>query len=168
MKKLDLGCGPNKKEGFIGIDKRSYPGVDYIHDLDTFPYPFSDNEFDWIEISHVLEHLKEPPNVLNEVYRISKNGAIVHIITPHYSSHLSYGDPEHKYHFGYYTFLTIEESKRFRIKKCQLYFTDLYKLTGVGLLANLFPKKWEKYLSFIFPALSIEVFLEVNKNGIQK
>lgn len=36
--KLDIGCGGNKQEGFIGMDKRELPGVDIIHDLEVFPW----------------------------------------------------------------------------------------------------------------------------------
>lgn len=31
--KLDLGCGPNKRAGFTGVDSREFPGVDQIVDL---------------------------------------------------------------------------------------------------------------------------------------
>jgi len=44
-----------------------------------------------------------------------------------------------------------------------LIFTDLYKVLGISLLANWFPRRWEKYVAFIFPALYVEVFLSVVK-----
>ena len=31
--KLDLGCGLSKKEGFLGVDRRKFDGVDIVHDL---------------------------------------------------------------------------------------------------------------------------------------
>jgi SAM-dependent methyltransferase len=31
--KLDLGCGPNKRAGFTGVDSREFPGVDQVVDL---------------------------------------------------------------------------------------------------------------------------------------
>lgn len=164
MKILDLGCGPHaKKDGSIGLDKRPAPHVDVVHDLNKFPYPFPENEFEWIEMSHIIEHVDRPLNLMNEVHRIAKNGATVRIITPHYTSQLSYGDFEHFHHFGYITFLTLQNTALFRIKKHKLYFTDIYKVVGISVLANLFPRRWEKYLGFIFPALYIEVFLEVVK-----
>ena len=166
MKILDLGCGPNgKKEGAIGLDKRPAPHVDIVHDLNIYPYPFADNEFDYIEMSHIIEHVDRPLMLMNEVYRISKNGAKIRIITPHYSSQLSYGDLEHYHHFGYITFRTLENTGLFKIEKHKIYFTDLYKILGIGLVANLFPRRWEKYLAFIFTAMYVEVFLEVVKKN---
>ncbi len=166
MKILDLGCGPHaKKEGSVGLDIRPAPHVDVVHDLNIFPYPFSDDEFDWIEMSHIIEHLNRPLHLMNEVHRIAKPGATVRVITPHYSPQLSYGDFEHFHHFGYITFLTLQNTGLFRIKKHKPWFTDLYKVFGISLLANWFPRRWEKYLAFIFPALYVEVFLKVIKKN---
>ena len=43
---LDLGCGANKYPGSIGIDRLKLPGVDIVHDLNVFPYPFKNNSFE--------------------------------------------------------------------------------------------------------------------------
>jgi hypothetical protein len=102
---------------------------------------------------------------MNEVHRIAENGATIRLITPHYSSQLSYGDLEHFHHFGFITFLTLQNTGLFKIKKHKLWFTDLYKAFGISLLANWFPRRWEKYLAFIFPAMYVEVFLEVVKDN---
>ena len=45
---LDLGCGRNKVPGAIGLDLFPVPGVDVVHDLEAFPYPFENNSFDEI------------------------------------------------------------------------------------------------------------------------
>jgi len=71
MKKLDIGCGAAKKEGFIGVDKIPFSGVDIVHNLDTFPYPFADNEFEEIEMRNVIEHFSDPSKVMEEIHRIS-------------------------------------------------------------------------------------------------
>jgi len=44
-KKLHLGCGKIIKEGYVNLDIQKLPGVDVIHDLNKFPYPFKDNSF---------------------------------------------------------------------------------------------------------------------------
>jgi len=165
MKKLDLGCGPrNKQEGSSGLDIRPAPHVDVVHDLNIYPYPFEDNEFDHIEMSHVIEHMKRPLNTMSEAHRIAKPGATIRVITPHYTSQLSYGDMEHFHRFGFITFLSLKNTSMFKIKKHKIHFTDLYKVLGISLLANLGPRRWEKYFSFIFPALYVEVILEVVKS----
>ncbi len=169
MKKLDLGCGPRKKvEGSTGVDIRPAPHVDIVHDLNDYPYPFNDNEFEYIEMSHIIEHIEKPLLLMNEVFRIGRSGCNVRIITPHYTSQLSYGDFEHFHHFGYITFLTLQNTGLFVIKKHKLHFTDFYRITGISFLANLWPRKWEKYLSFIFPAMFIEIRLTIQKNEDQK
>ena len=30
---LDIGCGINKPQGYIGLDREPYPGVDVVRDL---------------------------------------------------------------------------------------------------------------------------------------
>jgi SAM-dependent methyltransferase len=166
MKILDLGCGPHgKKEGSVGLDMRPAPHVDVVHDLNIYPFPFPSDEFDWIEMSHVIEHVARPLQLMNEVHRIAKDGATIRIITPHYSSQLSYGDLEHFHHLGYITFMTLQNTKLFALEKHKLYFTDIYKVIGISLLGNWFPRRWEKYFAFMFPALYVEVFLKVVKQG---
>ena len=166
MEILDLGCGPNsKRPGSIGLDMRAAPHVDVVHDLNVYPYPFEDGEFDEVEMSHVIEHVDRPLLMLNEVHRITREGGIVRIITPHYTSQLSYGDLEHFHHLGYITFLTLARTGLFGIKRHKLWFTDIYRMLGVGWWANRWPRRWEKYWAFIFPALYVEVFLEVRKSG---
>jgi SAM-dependent methyltransferase len=163
MKILDLGCGKNKMEGAIGVDREKYPGVDVVHNLDDYPYPFKDNEFDFVNCSHIIEHVEEPLRLLEEIYRIAKPGAEVRIVTPHYSSQLSYGDMTHKHHLGYTSFLWLSGRGKFEIKKIQLVFSDIYRVFGISLLANAFKRKWEKYLSFVFPAMYVFVWLRVKK-----
>ncbi len=164
MKILDVGCGPiTKKAGSIGMDIRPAPHVDVVHDMNIFPYPFATSEFDYIEMSHIIEHVNRPLHVMNEIYRIAKPGALIRIITPHYTSQLSYGDLEHFHHFGWISFALLENTGLFKIQKYKLWFTDLYKVFGISILANFFPRRWEKYLAFIFPALYVEFFLEVIK-----
>ena len=164
MKKiLDLGCGNNKMEGSLGLDKQKYPCVDIVYDLDKIPYPFKDSEFDYVNCSHIIEHVAEPFEFLKEICRISKPGAEIRIITPHYTSQLSYSDLTHKYHFGYNTFIWLEQRGIVEIVKHKIYFTDLYRVFLISFLANLFPRRWEKYLAFIFPAMYVEVMLRVKK-----
>ena len=63
-----------------------------VHDLNVFPYPFEDDEFEKVFASHVLEHLDNPQKALYEMLRI---GTIVEIYVPHRYS-LYAKNPEHK------------------------------------------------------------------------
>ena len=40
MKKLHLGCGKVIKKGFINLDSVKLKGVDVVHNLDVYPWPF--------------------------------------------------------------------------------------------------------------------------------
>lgn len=55
---IDLGCGLSKETGFIGVDNVPLPGVDVVHDLLEFPYPFDDSVASVIHLKHVLEHFE--------------------------------------------------------------------------------------------------------------
>ena len=46
--------------------------------------PFKDDSFDFIECVTVLEHVKEPENVISEMIRIVKPGGFVYILIPNY------------------------------------------------------------------------------------
>jgi SAM-dependent methyltransferase len=94
LKKLNLGCGESKKEGYINLDFHSHVSPDVEHDLNVFPYPFADNSFELIEAFHILEHLDKPFLVMQELHRILKPGGILHIKVPHFSRGFTHA--EHK------------------------------------------------------------------------
>lgn len=97
--RLDLGCGENKQQGFVGVDLYKVPGVDVVHDLTKYPYPFKDKSVDEIFCSHFVEHLSGPERIpfFNELYRILKDGGKARIITPYYKSVRAVQDPTHKW-----------------------------------------------------------------------
>ena len=43
MIKIDLGCGINKPQGYVGIDTIDIEGVDIVRDVEKRGLPFSDN-----------------------------------------------------------------------------------------------------------------------------
>lgn len=106
--RLDLGCGINKIDGFIGVDSLKLPGVDQVVDL-TKPWPWKDNSVDEVYMSHTLEHFtqEERVHVMNEMYRVLKPVSydsagkaitgLATIITPAVFSGRAYGDPTHKW-----------------------------------------------------------------------
>ena len=95
--KLNLGCGSTKFDGFIGVDM--YGNPDVRHDLEKFPWPWADSTVDEVALVHVLEHLGRDPDVfigiIKELYRVCRNGALIHIVVPHPRHDNFLGDPTH-------------------------------------------------------------------------
>ena len=85
IKKLVLGCGETRVENAIHVDVNPFAKPDVIHDLNEFPYPFAENEFDSIQAFHVLEHLNDPFSVMRELHRVLKPGGELHLKVPHCS-----------------------------------------------------------------------------------
>lgn len=96
---LDLGCGPNKKEGFTGVDRIAFEGVDHVCNIGVDPLPFGDGTVEEAHASHFVEHLtaQERINLVNELYRVLKPGGKATIITPHWASARAYGDLTHQW-----------------------------------------------------------------------
>lgn len=97
---LDIGCGANKQAGgFVGIDKLPLPGVDIVHDLETYPWPLPDNSVNRAIASHVLEHI-DPAHgnflkFMDEIWRVMKPGAQFMFAVPYAGSPGFWQDPTH-------------------------------------------------------------------------
>ena len=76
---LDIGCGTNKKQGYIGIDRIKLSGVDVVCDIEE-GLPFKDNTVDGIRVIQVLEHVRDLIFVLEEFWRVCKEGAEIGIL----------------------------------------------------------------------------------------
>jgi len=95
MSKLNLGCGENKKDGYINLDFHYHVNPDVAHDLNKIPYPFENNTFELIEASHILEHLDKPFLVMKELHRILEPGGRLIIKVPHFSRGLTHVEHTH-------------------------------------------------------------------------
>lgn len=87
--KLVLGCGSNfLGEDWMHLDISDLEHVDEVHDLQTGYLPFEDNSFQKVRARHVLEHIPEGRaiDILQEISRVSKSGAVVEIVLPHFLS----------------------------------------------------------------------------------
>lgn len=112
VKKLDIACGQTKSEGWIGVDIAPGDGVDIVHDLEVFPWPFEDNSIDEARCSHYVEHTKDLLKWFDEVYRILKPGAQIQVIAPYYTSMRCWQDPTHTRAISEATFLYANKSWR--------------------------------------------------------
>jgi len=95
LKKLNLGAGEDRREGYVNIDWNELANPDVRHDLNIVPYPFSDNTFDEIFASHILEHLDKPFAVMKELHRLLKPGGKLIIKVPHFSRGFTHAEHSH-------------------------------------------------------------------------
>jgi predicted SAM-dependent methyltransferase len=140
MKKiLDLGCGKSKKKGAIGFDHIKTDCVDIVGDLNK-PLPFADNEFDYIYMDNVLEHLNSVHDILKEVHRITKSTGYIIISVPFYNAPTSADDPTHKHQFSYKTFDYFTESFEYHYY-FDFSFKIIKKIIHPTRIGSLFPEK---------------------------
>ncbi len=87
--KLNLGCGKNKRSGFVGIDSfdwsNVYPEGEFIqgHVPEVFS-KFKDNSIEKVYASHFIEHIPQDLVIktFNEIYRILIPNGIFEIYVP--------------------------------------------------------------------------------------
>lgn len=100
LKKLNLGCGLNKFDGFVNVDCSDIVEPDQKVDLNITPWPWKDNEFNHVIAKDILEHLgnsnEDFINILKELYRVSCNGAVWEVQTPHWRCDTALDDLTHK------------------------------------------------------------------------
>lgn len=170
---LDMGGKKKNKRGLFDIEKYDFK-VEYANlDKNTEPdylcdisnIPVSDNYFDGVIISEVLEHVFEPKVVLKEAYRVLKSGGKVFICVP-FMYHI-HADP---YDFGRYTdyyFKTVLEEIGFKdvvIEKQGLFFSVLanmlklwaYELSKDGRPKSVFKRKLFHKFVFWFQKRAFE------------
>ena len=183
MKILDVGCGSNKYESAIGLDFNPRTKADVIHDLGVFPYPFADNEFDFIISRHTVEHIPDVMGFISELWRITKNGGHIELVTPHYTNPDWANDPTHRNHFNSYSFNTFIADRQVfdfytdvRLKPLYTHVSlaNLWRALGFEFIVNLdlkspklrFTRKfWEQYLSYIFRGKELHFKFEVVKEN---
>lgn len=184
---LDVGCGASKITGAVGIDQLPLAGVDVVHDLNAFPWPFEDGKFDRIVFSHSISHLEDIPRVVAECHRLLKSGGVLEIVAPHYSSDNFNTDPTHRVHMGFrsmhyfvnnvdFGYRYLPDHCVFELVRSEISFREapaswrsagrklnLFGLIGMEWVVNQFPRVYEKYFCWMIPAS--EVFFVLRKTN---
>jgi SAM-dependent methyltransferase len=100
---LDVGCFPyhlgaaleNLGHDVWGISSAHEPVKNKhvaILNIETDPFPYSDNTFDLVLASEVLEHLPHSPvPALKEMYRVTKKGGHILLTTPNITRSINQG-----------------------------------------------------------------------------
>jgi len=77
---LYVGCGGADPQGYVNVDLFPIPGVDVAADAEHLPFPAG--LFECIECDAVLEHVREPDQVMRELSRVLAPGGHLHLVTP--------------------------------------------------------------------------------------
>lgn len=163
--KLNLGCGHKRIAGFIGIDRVKTEETDMVYDLNIIPYPFAADSVGEIIADNVLEHLNDVVAVMEELYRLCQNGAVLKISLPYYKSSGAFTDPTHKHFFTENSFQYFSPEHEYHF-----YTTAKFKILKMKLLAkdfgdwrhklrNLLPFK--RFLNFWLFNIYDEIYFEL-------
>lgn len=108
--RISLGAGeePELEKGWVNVDIVKLPGIQVVHNLMSFPWPFEDESAEYIKAKDIIEHLDHyarikdtsgsRPTILafiEECYRILKPNGILWIQTPSWQSDFLWIDPTH-------------------------------------------------------------------------
>lgn len=174
--KLHIGCGNDYKEGFINCDWTDKIKVDKIVDLEKPLIMFKDNSIDEVIGNHILEHIKNFPELMHELHRICGPGAILKFKTPFYSSWGQFNDPTHVRFFTPYTFDYFKQGNyshevgcdedMFEVKKVKINFgigksSILNKI--INPIVNLNHRVYCRFFAWVFPCAEIEYKIKVIK-----
>jgi predicted SAM-dependent methyltransferase len=168
---VNLGSGDSKRPEEIGVDFRITTCTDVVADLEAVHLPFKDNSVDSLRSYHTLEHLSDLIGIMEEIYRICKNGATVDIAVPYFSHSLNFRDPTHKrlFSWGMFDFFVLPD-KRYQYSHVHFeYVSKTLRFTaGLNALIGRFlfwlsPRRYDKYYAYRYPAFEYKVLLCVVK-----
>ncbi|HLC59849.1 MAG TPA: methyltransferase domain-containing protein [Candidatus Nanoarchaeia archaeon] len=166
-RKLHLGCGTNIKKEYVNLDKEKIKGVDVVHNLDKYPWPFPDNYFEEVYGQDVIEHVQDLFRAMKEINRICKNGAKVRLIVPYWHSSAAFY-PNHNYFFNVDSMKMFTELNRsydnyygFKMEKIKLLPSRIgWIIPPIPLPKSLFPNVMD--LRHLVSYLLGEIILKID------
>ena len=150
-KLLDVGCGSKPYKEIFDVDE--YIGIDievsgHDHsssDIDMYydgkEIPFSDNFFDHVFCSELLEHVFNLDELLNEINRVLKDGGTFCFTCP-----FVWDEHEKPYDFARYTSFAIDHllSKHgfelIKLSKSTFYFQTVMQMLSAYVYQHVLPK----------------------------
>lgn len=132
--KLDLGAGYKYRDGFTRVDADANSKPDILINLDDkeLVLPFEDSSVEEVMCSHILEHIGVGFfRLMQEIYRVCENGAIVTVEVPH---------PRHEIFLNDFTHvrpIMVEGMRLFSKKYNQLEIERKGASSTLGLMYNV-------------------------------
>jgi SAM-dependent methyltransferase len=171
--KLHLGCGFDRKEGWVNVDCQARVKPDLVVDLGVFPWPWESDSIDEIYSSHVFEHLHDALGTMRECYRVLKPGGTLEVVVPFACNYAYFQDPTH---YRPWTDITVRYFLNIDVKGemyCERGFDLVFNILddkgmrGVHdyrhFLRNLIPRFIRMPLRYIFNSMFDEVHFKVRK-----
>lgn len=157
--------------GALNVDMSPDVGADVVHDLSCMPWPLPSDGFREVFAHDVIEHLDHIVGAMEEIHRVCRPGAMIHITVPHFSSANAYTDPTHRHQFSCFSFdyfaaghdLAFYSRARFKRHRSQIVFYPTMMNKIVHRVANRKPKAYEQRWAWMFPAWFLSVELEALK-----
>jgi SAM-dependent methyltransferase len=169
--KLHLGCGSERKPGWVNVDFQARLNPDQVVDLSVFPWPWPDNSVDEIYSHHVFEHLPATVATMMECHRILKPGGTVEVIVPDACNRAYFQDPTH---FRPWTdatvnyflnghFSKIYSDKGFDLVFCHLRDQGKFGMNWMHRVRNIVPRFIRMPLRFVLLGMFDEVHFKLRK-----
>ena len=150
-------------EGWVNVDHNAEYKPDKVVDLSKYPFPFPANSAEEIYCGHLIEHIPDITKFLLELYRIAKNGCIIHIRYPVFTSRSAYADPTHVHYLShvslqYYEDVHLDQPEKIfpsnlRLKKvskeAKCFFLKVKNERLLNILEHLRIPLQEVYIKFM-------------------
>src|SRR3989304_5425818 len=138
---IDLGGGATSNKNFINVDIEPGLGVDVVHDLETYPWPFPSGCANLLVASHIVEHINPVKGGfikwMDEAWRVLKPGGQLMISTPYGGSMGYWQDPSHVNGCNEVTWYYFDPLQRIDTQDLyHLYEPAPWKVENVGWVAD--------------------------------
>jgi SAM-dependent methyltransferase len=170
---LDIGCGRGlfmdimRRGGWevegSELNKETASYAEQAYDLKVYPGKITDHtlppeDFEAINVCGVLEHLKEPGEVLTECYKLLKTNGLLVVLVPDIRSfefklgkknwfHLDL--PFHLFHFSEKGLIQLLEKKGFKIKRVKRFHLEYSPFGWLQTLLNLSKIKFNLFYDLL-------------------
>ena len=167
--KLNIGSGYKKIPGYVSVDGDKNCSPDVLINLDdkNLILPFEDNSVEEIVAHHILEHIGEGYiRLLQEIYRVCKDGAIIDVKVPHPTHEVYLNDVTHKRP------ITVEGFRLFSKKFNQLEIERGGSSSTLGIMCDVnfeivhFNYIYDSFYDNIFPQLSREMLERLMREAL--
>lgn len=172
--KLNLGSGNKLIKDAINVDNYPYSPDIFVRDLSVFPWPWEDNVAEEVHAYMFLEHVTNLVTTMNEIHRICKNGAILHLTVPYWTGPNTWDDPTHVRAFTAQTFhwFTSDPSnstyvaawsnrREWKVLRSKIQVSAA--LPFLDLVPRLLGPLYERFFAHLIPAQGLAVDMQVVK-----